>query len=244
MRNPYIFTPLSILVTLFAIRVFGFAIPIHTTSTTMTTSEFSMVGEGKVDVVPDIAYVDVGVVVNKAASADVAQKRVDEVHNAIVAAVKQLGITAEDVKTTNYNVNPNYDYTDGKNQIAGYNGNATISIKVVDKTITGKVTQAAVAAGANEVQNTRFVVAHPEKYREMARDKAIENAKDQAEKLAKKLGSRLGAITNISESGDEGSRPMPIYAMKSAMDAGGPPVDLQPGQESITSRVTLYFEKR
>ncbi len=243
MRNPYILTPLSILVTLFAIRVFGFSIPIHTTSTTMTTSEFSMVGEGKVDVVPDIAYVDVGVVVNKAASADLAQKQVDQVHNAIVAAVKQLGITAEDVKTTNYNVNPNYDYTDGANKIAGYNGNATISIKVMDKTITGKVTQAAVAAGANEVQNTRFVVAHPEKYREMARDKAIENAKEQAEKLAKKLGIRLGAITNISESGD-GSRPMPIYAMKASMDAGGPPVDLQAGEESITSRVTLYFEKR
>lgn len=244
MRNPYIFTPLSILVTLFAIRVFGFAIPIHTTSTTMTTSEFSMVGEGKVDVVPDMAYVDVGVVVNKAASADIAQKQVDEVHNAIVAAVKQLGITAEDVKTINYNVNPNYDYTDGINKIAGYNGNATISIKVTDKTIVGKVTQSAVAAGANEVQNTRFVVAHPEKYREMARDKAIENAKAQAEKLAKKLGIKLGAITNISETGNEGSHPMPVYAMKAEAMGSAMPADLQPGQESITSRVTLYFERR
>jgi uncharacterized protein YggE len=242
-KSPYLLIPASILLTLIILKIFHLSIPLGIVSRSQAVSEFSVVGEGKVDAIPDVAFVDVGVVVSKAVSADSAQKKVDEVHNAIVTAVKTFGIPPEDVKTLHYNVSPDYNYSDTANRIAGYNGNATISIKMTDKSQVGKVTQAAVAAGANEVQNTRFEVAHPEKYREMARDKAIEDAKAQADKLSVKLGIRLGAITNMLETSMP--QPMPYgggYAK--SFESAAAPADLQPGVQTISSQVTLYFERR
>ena len=92
---------------------------------------------------------------------------------------------------------------------------------------------------------TNYSIDKPENYQEQARSKAITNAKEQAQKLASQLGIRLGKVTNIVESTiDNGPRPM-LYKAE-AMSLGGkaaPAPDLQPGTQTITSTVTLYFEK-
>lgn len=86
-----------------------------------------------------------------------------------------------------------------------------------------------------------FAVDEPQKYREKAREEAIANAKIQAEKLAKTLGIKLGKITNIVESSPQA----PISYIKTLRSdvAQAAPV-IEPGTETVTSVVTLYFEKK
>ncbi len=228
------------------IKVFNVSYPLNLTITTTTkTIEFSVVGEGKVDAVPDTIYVDLGISVTNAKTAEEAQSKIDEVNNQIINALKSLGVDKKDIKTSNYNISPAYSYfPNTENKITGYNGNATVNVKLKDAKLATQVISRATEAGANQVAGTRFVVDDPAKYREEARNKAIENAKEQAAKLSRELGISLDKVVNIVES--NGNQPYPVY--EKAMMGGAPRTDagpqLEPGTQTVTSTVTLYFEKK
>lgn len=231
------------LFTLVIIRVFNISYPVEVTNTSRS-SELSVVGEGKVDVVPDTAYVEAGISVIEAKTVAEVQKSIDTANNKIIAAMQKLGIDKKDVKTSNYSINPNYSYENNKNGITGYNGNANITIKVKNIQQVSQVITEATAAGANQIQGARFSIENPAKYREEARSKAIANAKEQAQKLANTLGIKLGKVTNIIESsGDSGT---PLMYDKMAVGLGGASANpqIEPGSQEISSVVTLYFEKR
>ncbi|MEI6327529.1 MAG: SIMPL domain-containing protein [Candidatus Roizmanbacteria bacterium] len=239
MKNLYLVAvPVTAVLTLFVVRMFGLGIPLQVTQ--QPTSEFSVMGEGKVEVVPDIAYVDVGVTADGVTAED-AQTAISKVNNSIVAKMAEYAIEKKDIETQNFNVYPNYDYNNG-NRIIGYRGNTVLNIKVKDTKMIGDIAKAATQAGATEIQNTRFVVQSPEKYREQARDKAIVNAREQATKLSNQLGIKLGRVVNMIES--SGANTIPYYAAQANMGGGGGTANLQPGSQEIISDVTLYFEKK
>lgn len=225
------------------IKTFDISYPLTIVSTSKST-ELAVVGEGRVEVTPDTAYVDAGITVDRASSIDEAQERMNETNNKIIDALRAIGVEKADIKTSNYSINPNYKYENNINRIDGYNGNVTIQIKVIDPQLASKVIETVTTAGANQIHGSRFVVDKPELYREEARNTAIKNAKEQAEKMAKNLGLKLGKITNIVES----SPNQPVY-YKSMMaveeiGGGGGQAQIEPGSQTITSVVTLYFEKK
>ncbi len=233
------------LLVLAVIKIFDISYPMTFTITNTTkTTEFSVVGEGKVEVVPDTATVEAGISVQGVATAQKAQDMLDEVNNKLIAAMKALDIEKKDITTSNYSIIPNYQYFPTGNKIDGYNGSASVSIKVRKIPLLTKVITEATNAGANNIQGSRFNIENPEKYREQARDKAIENAKTQAKKLAKDLGISLGKIINISESSQGNVYPVYGKAMMAAPDAGGGGPQIEPGTQTVTSTVTLYFEKK
>lgn len=229
---------------LWLINYFNISYPLTVTSRT-ASGELAVVGEGKVDITPDTASVDLGIIVNDAKTVDEASTKINTVNNAIVVALSSLGIEKADIKTSNYSINPTYDYSKGGNgTITGYTGNTTVTVKVRETAKLPQAIEAATKAGANQVMGTNYTVDKPEIYREQARQKAIDNAKEQAQKLANQLGIRLGKIVNIVESSNDSTGP--IYFDKAvAMGSGGnaPIADLQPGTQTISSTVTLYFEK-
>lgn len=231
------------LVALYLVKVFDISYPL-TLVTTNKSSELAVVGEGKVEAVPDTAYVDAGITIDKASSVDEAQKKINDTNNKIIADLKAIGIQKTDIKTSNYSISPNYNYVNNENKLEGYNGNATITIKVRDPQMASKVIEAVTTAGANQIQGSRFVVDKPELYREEARNAAIKNAKDQAAKIAKDLGIKLGKITNIVESSSSNdisySKALPLSVGGMGGSNG---VNIEPGSQTVTSEVTLYFEK-
>lgn len=229
---------------LFVIKFFNISYPLTVINTTQS-SELAVVGEGKVDVTPDTAYIDAGITVDKASSVGEAQKKINEINNNIINALRETGIEKSDIKTSNYSINPNYKYENNENRVDGYNGNVTIEIKVRDPQLASKVIETVTTAGANQIQGSRFVVDKPELYREEARNAAIKNAKDQATKIAKDLGIKLGKVTNIVESSPGQSTPQ-VYAkmVSEGLGGGGGGPIVEQGSQTLTSVVTLYFEKK
>src|SRR3989344_5992183 len=235
----YILILIATLIALFLIKQLDIFYPISVTNRAVS-AELSVVGEGKVDVVPDTANVQAGITAEDKTVQEV-EGKINEINNKIVSALERLGIDKKDIKTSNYSINPSYDFTpNGRNNISGYTGNASLVITVRKQELVSQVITAATEAGANQVYNSGFTVDDPSKYREEARNKAIQNAKDQAQKLSKELGIKLGKVVNIVEStpGHDGIVPF----LRSEAGLGGAP-DLQPGSQTITSVVTLYFEK-
>jgi hypothetical protein len=234
---------LVIFIFLFLIKAFDISYPLTIVNTTRT-SELSVIGEGKVEATPDMAYVEAGITINNAQTVDEAQKTINKVNNEIIKSMKSLGINKEDIKTSNYSIYPNYSYENGVNKIAGYNGNVTITIKTKKLTQVSKIIEDSTKAGANQIQGVRFTIDKPENYREKAREEAIKNAKEQAQKLANKLGIKLGKVVNIVESTPDTIQPLYRSA---AMGLGGTESNsatIEPGSQTITSTVTLYFEKK
>lgn len=252
MENKTVSTALAILVMavlgLWLMSALNVSVPVEVKSSAQKT-DFSVIGEGKVEVKPDMASINAGVTAT-APTVDEVKRKIDDASNKIVAAVKGLGIPAEDIQTSNYSTYPNQDYSAGKaGQITGYTGNVNIQVKVKNYNqnpdLLPRVVDAVTKAGANQIFGTSFTVEKPEKYREEARNLAIANAKEQAEKLAKNLGIKLGKITNVVEGySTPYGGPVPMMARMEAGGAGGAGAAFESGTQTIYSTVTLFFEKR
>lgn len=212
--------------------------------TSSRSTELSVVGEGKIEAIPDTAVLQVGISVDKEASVEDAQAKINEVHNEIVKGMKGMGIPEENIETSQYNVYPYSEREIG--QPDGYSANAIVSIKTHDITQVNLMIEIATRAGANTVQGVQFSIDDPAQLRNRARNKAIENATAEAQNLANQLGIKLGKVTNIVESGNN---PIQPYAMEMSAksfegDASLPSPDIQAGSQTITSTVTLFFEKK
>ena len=235
---------LVVIVVLGLMNVFGLSFPLMVTTTTKST-ELSVVGEGKVEAVPDTASINVGISVDKAPTVEVAQKQIDTVNNAIIAAITKLGVDKKQIQTGNYSISPNYNFDGSDRKQDGFMGDVQLTITVKDTKMVTQIVQAATAAGATNIYGTSYSIDKPEKYREEARNKAIANAKEQANKLASSLGIRLGKVTNIVES--SAGAPVAMYdkaVMSAPMSGGGTGAEFEAGTQTVQSVVTLYFEKK
>lgn len=241
--NPVIAAALGVLLVLLVVKIFNISYPI-TVTTKAAPSELAVTGEGKVDIIPDTASVQVGIVASNVTTVAQAETQINEANNAIVSALTGIGIKEEDIKTTNYSINPSYDFQNGRDEITGYSGNATLTIKVRQTDQLPQVITTATEAGANQIYDTQYTIDDPAKYREDARNAAIENAKQQAEKIANQLGIRLGKIVNMVESSPGSQAPIPYYGLETRDAAMGGAANLQPGSQTISSVVTLYFERK
>jgi len=231
------------IIALAVIKYFNISYPIAVTNYS-ASRELSVVGEGKVEVIPDTATVEVGITINNATTAREAQGKLDKANTEIIKALKKIGVAKPDIKTTNISVYPNYSYDGAVSDIVGYNGNATLSIRIRKIEMASQIVDQATQAGANEVRGPNFSVEQLEKYREEARNLAIENAKEQAKKLAQSLGIKLGKISNIVEAtANQGPILYDTAVRAEGMGGAGAPT-YEPGNQTITSVVTLYFEKK
>ncbi len=166
-------------------------IPFTITSyTTTTTKTFDVTGEGKVTMQPDSDTISAGVTATGSTSQQV-QFQINDTINKVSAAVKSLGIAPEDIKTTNYNINPTYNYNSGSQQITGYSGNTTLTITVKDITKVNRITDALTAAGATNVNNQGFSIINKTNAENIARQKAITDAQTKAQQIAHVAGLKL-----------------------------------------------------
>ena len=232
-----------VVIALFFIKTLDISYPL-TVVNTSRASELAVVGEGKIEVTPDTAYVDAGITVDNRGTVSEVQQTINTINDKIINALRDMGIEKGDIKTSNYSVYPNYRYDNNVNTINGYNGNATIQVKVRDVQMVSQVIEKVTDAGANQIQGVRFSIDKPEAYREQVRDMAIKNARAQAEKLAKNLGITLGKVSNIVESSPQSGSPLPIMYDRAAGAGGGGGPEVEQGTQTLTSVVTLYFEKR
>lgn len=216
-------------------------IPLSITSVTTTKSDtFSVSGEGIVEVRPDVATVNVGVQVD-GQTVKVAQESLNARINAVSEAVKQLGISDKDIKTTNYSIYPQYDYREGAQKILGYQASANLLVKARNLDRVNDVIDAATANGANQVGGISFDVDDKEKFRDEARKKAVEDAKSNAQRASSIAGFRLGKIINYSES--TGGEPVPMLARTMEGVGGGKQeTQVEPGVNEIRLTITLSYE--
>ena len=201
--------------------------------------QFSSLGEGKVQVAPDIAVVRVGFSTQPKANAADAVKENTFIMNRILAVIADGGVEKKDVKTLNYTLTPQYEFPDGRQKLLGYMASQDVQIKVRNLEKTGEVIAAATAAGANQVSDIQFMLENSDAAKQEARDLAIQKAKDRARASARAAGLKLGKIINMYES--EPPYPGPFFDGKGGGDVGGV-APMSQGTYEVVSQVTLVYE--
>ena len=227
-------------------------------------NQITVSGQGKVYAKPDVALISLGVTTQATTVADVTKQNTDKM-NAVIAAVKKLGVADKDILTTNYNLTPVYSnsyivptpvtmmYPSSTGsaiiktgtKLTGYSLEQNVQVKIRDFTKVGDILSQSTSAGANQVGDLQFTIDNPQQFQDQARAQAISQAKTNAQNLAKSSGVSLGKIINVYE--NNYTVPM-VY--NSAMKAGGgvtesaPVPTVQPGQQEIDVTINLTYQVR
>ncbi len=198
---------------------------------------------------PDMATFRAGVT-TQGASASAALAANSQRMNAVFAALKRAGIADKDVQTSNLNVSPVYkqparrsdgSYDASERTITGYQVNNTVSVRQRKLDDFGKVIDALVSAGANEVDGPNFTLSQPEAAQDEARSAAIAAARQRAQLYAQAAGLRVVRIVAIAESG--GYAPQIVVSARKMMAEAAPaPAPVAAGEVEVTANVSVQFE--
>ncbi|MFA4891606.1 MAG: SIMPL domain-containing protein [Candidatus Gracilibacteria bacterium] len=210
--------------------------------------EITVEAQGTSYASPDLATISLGVT-TEAVTAEKAVKDNTKKMNDVIAKIKELGIEGKDIQSTNYYLNPKYNWSEAKgNYEDGYTISQDILIKVRDLTKVGEVLTASTEAGANVIGSVSFSIENPEKAKSEARDIAIANAKEKAKLIEEQTGLNIGKISNYYEYQDysyDYGKGGGGYAF--AEGGGGGEIvsaTIEPGQEQVTLNVSLTFKIR
>lgn len=199
----------------------------------------SVEGTGEANAAPDQATVAIGITTH---AADAAKAQNDNAWTAaqIQNAIAALGIDAKDIQTQNYSFRPTYRTEENRrSEINGYTVDNTVLVCVRDIKLTGKVVDAALSHGANEISSLSFTASDARALRKVALKNAIADARDKADIIAQGLGKHIVGIQTVSENtGYPETRRYVGNMMLAAKDAATP---IQPGSLTLTANVHIDF---
>jgi uncharacterized protein YggE len=159
----------------------------------------SVSGSGKIAVVPDIATVRLGVLIERN-TARAAREAAAESMTRVVAALRKLGIAEKDIATSNVSLGPVYSYPDNQApRIRGYQLNNMVTVTVRDLDQLSDVLDNGITSGATTVDGVSFDVSDRAASEAKAREAAVADAKAKAEALAKGLGISIAGVASVSE---------------------------------------------
>lgn len=195
---------------------------------------------GEVTRVPDLAIISAGVV-TRSATAGAAMQQAATRMQRVRAALKSAGIADRDIQTSNINLNPEYRYENNQPPVlTGYSATNQLTVRFRDLANAGKILDALVAEGANQINGPNLTIDHPETALDEARAKAIANGRARAELYARSLGLRIVRVVSVSESGGNYAPPVPM--MMEARVAQGADTKIEPGEQKLQVNLAMTFE--
>lgn len=200
-------------------------------------------GQASVKIVPDRAWVNVGIEVRAQRPADV-QRQAALVMQAIQKELKALGIPEDAIRTISFSLNADWDYSNNRRTLRGYVLSNMVEVKVDDLTKVGEVLDKSIAAGGNQIHGVRWDLQDRDRAERDALRQAVEDAKQRAEVAVAAAGAKLGAVLRINEQRYDSPRPMYDVAMMRSSAPAPPPAPatpVSPGEIEVRASVVVSF---
>lgn len=182
------------------------------------TPQINVTGNGQVYIVPDVAYVNIGVH-SEAPEVAAALESNNQQAQAIRDTLIDQGVEEKDIQTSAFNVYPMQEYSP-TGEVTGtkYVVDNTVMVTVRNLGNLGMLLDSAVTSGANTINSITFDATDKDAAYAEARKLAVEKAKQQAQDLADEAGVELGKIISLNA---YNSGPQPVYDVKSYSGVGG-----------------------
>jgi uncharacterized protein YggE len=209
---------------------------------TIAGTRLDVTATGEVTRVPDIAVISAGVV-SRSSTATAALQDAANRMNQVLAALKRAGVADRDVQTSNVSLNPEYRYPENQApQLVGYTASNQLTIKFRDIRNSGKILDALVSQGANQINGPNLTIDKPEAALDEARANAIAIGRARAELYARSLGLHVARVVAVSESGGYAvpppAPPVPMMMARGERDS----TSIQPGEQKLQVSVAMTFE--
>lgn len=212
---------------------------VASTASAQTTEPPSIVvfGEGVVKVAPDQAAVRIGTESRSKMSKE-AQQRNAEVMTAVQQKLTALGISKDAVRTVGIDLQPEFDYQNGRQTLRGYVARNTVDVRIDEFATIGDVLDAAVSSGATTVHDLRFDVKDRDAIERQALERAVATAMAKANAVAGGARRAVDRILRIEESFVGGPQPVERAVMM-RMSADDAPTPVAAGEIEIRAQVRL-----
>ncbi len=208
----------------------------------------SIVGSGEVLAVPNISTINLTIrASNVNNDTKTLQDEVAKKADKVFEKLRELEIQEKDIQTTNYSVNPKYNYKDGSSNIVGYEASENINVKVRNTENVAKVLNILAEEKITEVYGPNFEIDNVENLKNEARNLAIKDAKEKAKDLSKSLGVKIKKIVSYYDNEENEIPNIPMYSAKmDIMSASAGSVlrnaNIAEGEQKINSNITITFQ--
>jgi hypothetical protein len=215
--------------------------PIAIAAPTVNGTRLDVVATGEVTRVPDIARISAGVVTTAPTATAAIEQNARQMAS-VRQALRNAGIADRDIQTSAINLHPDYrhDERGGTPTLIGYRASNEVSIRFRDIKNSGKILDALVAQGANQINGPMLMIDKPEAALDEARVAAVAQARVRAELYAKALGKRVGRVLSVSEA-PGGYYPRGAVAQMRTMDVASA-TSIDPGEQTLGVTVAVSFE--
>jgi uncharacterized protein YggE len=213
------------------------SLPVQTASGT----RLDLAATGEVSRVPDIALINTGVVTRASSAVDALAQNAARIER-VRAALRRAGVAERDIQTSSVNLNPDYVYAEGKPpQLTGYQASNQLSVRFRDIRNAGRIIDALVAEGANQISGPSLTIDKPETALDEARTKALAVGRARAELYARSLGMRVIRLIAVSEGVAPVQNPLPMAMMRAERSAD---TAIVPGEQQLQVTLQMSFELR
>jgi uncharacterized protein YggE len=195
---------------------------------------------GEATRVPDVANISAGVV-SRSSTAGAAIQEASERMERVRSALRRAGVADRDVQTSNISLNAEYRYPENQApQLTGYTASNQLTVRFRDIGNAGKILDALVAQGANQINGPNLTIDKPEAALDEARASAVAIGRSRAELYARSLGMRVVRLVSVSESGGYAVPPPPMPVMAMERDSAATKID--PGIQKLQVNLGMVFE--
>jgi uncharacterized protein YggE len=197
-----------------------------------TTSAITVSGMGTVTTTPDRADFGFGATTHGSTAAQVMSANAAEMTR-VIAALKAAGVPGAAIQTSSISLSP---VTNDGGGIVGYTASNSVTVTLSALGSAGKVVDAAVAAGANEVDGPNLTAADQSSLYRSALTAAVADARAKAQALAAAGGVHVGAVQSIQENDSS-----PVVYDQRAPAAAPTSTPVEAGSQQVTASVTVSF---
>jgi uncharacterized protein len=209
---------------------------------TIAGTRLDISATGEVTPVPDIAIISAGVVSRSTTATGALQDSADRMQR-VLAALKRAGVEDRDIQTSSVNLNAEYRYPENQPpQLTGYTATNSVTIRFRDIRNSGKILDALVSQGANQINGPNLTIDKPEGALDAARAKAVAIGRARAELYARALGMRVVRVVSVNESGGYAVPPPapPPMVMQAAESRAF--TRIEPGEQKLQVNLAMTFE--
>ena len=196
-------------------------------------------GEGVVKTAADRAFVSISAE-SRARSPRDAQRANADAMSAVLARLKTAGVPADAIRTSGYDLQPEFDYANGKQTLRDYVARNSLEVRADDIAKVGEILDLAVGSGATSVTGVRFDLKDRSAAEREALKRAVADARGRAEAAASGSGVSIDRVLRIEEQRGFPQEPRPMMmAREAAMVANSAETPITAGQLDVRALVTM-----
>lgn len=201
----------------------------------------------KVSIVPDIAEVVYSVHTKDSEASGCQQKNTESVTQ-VIELLKSLGVSETSIQTSDYYMNPVYNYSGSTPRLTGYEAVTTLTVSDLPIDGLDDILSQSVSTGINTVSSITYQASGYDKSYQEALTKAVSSAKEKAQVLASASGASIGSVISIQETSGYSQARYTDYARSNQynssakLEALADTAGIMPGEIQVEAEIIVEYQ--